>query len=464
MPARVLIVDDVPVNLKVLEAKLSQHYYEVMKAPDGPSALKCVQDESPDIVLLDVMMPGMDGYEVCRRIKADPKSTHIPVVMVTSLTEQSERVLGLEAGADDFLSKPINDAALIARVRSLVRLKQMMDEWRLRSRTGAQLGLIELQDVLADGPGRILLVESNALLANKVVEALTPLGHSVSVASDTTAGFEQLRTGDFDAVFVGCRKDVTDSFRFCGQVRSHEASRAIPIVLIMEQQDVAAVGRALELGVTDYIVRPVDPNELRARTRSQIRRKRYQDRLREDFDRSLSMAFTDSLTGIYNRRYLMAHLGTLLGKCQSDSQTLAALMVDIDHFKAVNDSRGHAAGDAVLREIANRLSGRVRGSDLVARLGGEEFVVVLPSAEAASASAVAERIRETAAATPIEIPGEQPIAVTLSIGIAVSEPADSVDALLRRSDEALYAAKAGGRNRVIMAGPALVGLPRAAAG
>src|SRR6202012_5947144 len=143
MTARVLVVDDILSNVKLLEAKLSAEYFEVLTAFNGEQALARVAAELPDIVLLDVMMPGMDGFEVCRRIKADPRSAHIPVVMVTALDQPSDRVAGLEAGADDFLTKPVDDAALFARVRSLVRLKMMTDELRMRESTGQGMGLID---------------------------------------------------------------------------------------------------------------------------------------------------------------------------------------------------------------------------------------------------------------------------------------------------------------------------------
>ena len=142
MPARVLVVDDILPNVKVLEAKLTAEYFEVATAMNGRDALASMAADPPDIVLLDVMMPEMDGVEVCRIIKADPKLSHIPVVMVTALSEPGDRVRGLEAGADDFLTKPVNDVALFARVRSLVRLKMMMDEFRLREQTSSEFGLL----------------------------------------------------------------------------------------------------------------------------------------------------------------------------------------------------------------------------------------------------------------------------------------------------------------------------------
>lgn len=141
MSARVLVVDDILANVKLLEAKLTAEYFEVLTALDGPTALEVIEREMPDIVLLDVMMPGMDGFEVCKRIKANPVTEHIPVVMVTALDQASDRVTGIEAGADDFLTKPVNDIALMARVKGLVRLKVMMDELRMREATGEAIGV-----------------------------------------------------------------------------------------------------------------------------------------------------------------------------------------------------------------------------------------------------------------------------------------------------------------------------------
>src|SRR6201981_464853 len=132
MTARVLVVDDVEVNVRLLEAKLASEYFEVLSADNGPRALEIAEAEQPDIILLDVMMPRMDGFEVCCRLKANPRTADIPVVMVTALSDVADRLRGLESGADEFLTKPVNDTALFARVRSLARLKRMMEELRLR--------------------------------------------------------------------------------------------------------------------------------------------------------------------------------------------------------------------------------------------------------------------------------------------------------------------------------------------
>src|SRR3977135_4326283 len=164
MTARVLVVDDILSNVKLLEAKLAAEYFEVITASNGEQALARVAEELPDIVLLDVRMPGMDGFEVCRRIKANTKTAHIPIVMVTALDQPSDRVTGLDAGADDFLTKPVDDTALFARVRSLVRLKMMTDELRMGENPGPGRGLIDPAEAMTDTghTGRILVIEDRA--------------------------------------------------------------------------------------------------------------------------------------------------------------------------------------------------------------------------------------------------------------------------------------------------------------
>ena len=181
MTARVLVVDDILSNVKLLEAKLTAEYFEVVTAFNGVDALAKIEERDPDIVLLDVMMPGMDGFEVCRRIKANPKVAHIPVVMVTALDQPSDRVAGLEAGADDFLTKPVDDAALFARVRSLVRLKMLTDELRMREATGQSMGLVDPAETLNDPApaGRILIIEDRP-----EIRRLVPGGAAACKRSD----------------------------------------------------------------------------------------------------------------------------------------------------------------------------------------------------------------------------------------------------------------------------------------
>jgi two-component system cell cycle response regulator len=451
MTARVLVVDDVLPNVKVLEAKLSSEYFDVLTASSGAEALEAVRREHPDIILLDVMMPEMDGFEVCRRLKADVETAHIPVVMVTALSEPEDRVVGLEAGADDFLTKPVDDVALFARVRSLVRLKQMMDELRVRERTSSTLGVAMPEmpaPEVAVQSGSVLIVDDEAHEAERLIAALAGKFAAEAVA-DAQEAAARARGGDFDVVVVSADLQSADGLRLCSHLRGMEETRQLPILLLVDSDDRQRLVKGLEIGVTDYVLRPIDRNEFVARSRAQVRRKRYQDRLRQHYQQSMAMAVTDALTGLYNRHYMTAHLANLLARGEA-ARPLTLMMLDIDFFKRVNDSHGHAAGDEVLAEFARRMVRNVRGVDLACRYGGEEFVVVLPETDLANAVGVAERLRRSIEKAPFALSGPAgEIAVTCSIGLAASRPADSIDSLLKRADEALYRAKRDGRNRVV---------------
>jgi two-component system, cell cycle response regulator len=450
MSARVLVVDDVEVNVRLLEAKLSSEYFTVITASSGAQALGLVQSERPDIVLLDVMMPEMDGFEVCRRLKADPHSADIPVVMVTALSEVSDRVRGLQAGADDFLTKPVNDIALFARVRSLVRLKRMTEEWRLREEVYGRFDNVIAETRRAEdmSPARILLWEESSFAADRMTEMLQ--GVASAVLRPTAP--EQLREmvdASIDLLILSLAGEQ-DALRLVAQLRGSEAGRLVPILLVADSEELPRLAKGLDLGANDYITRPLDRNELIARARSQIRRKRLQDRLQDNYQRSLALALTDSLTGLYNRRYLMAHLDGLMARAVENTEGPAVLMLDIDYFKRVNDNHGHPAGDAVLREVASRIARHVRAFDLVARYGGEEFVVVMPETSLAIAAMVGERLRNVVAAKPIALgDGQGELEMTISVGIAIArEGGDSPTAVLQRADKALYEAKGRGRNCV----------------
>jgi two-component system cell cycle response regulator len=451
MTARVLVVDDILSNVKLLEAKLAAEYFEVITAYNGEQALARVAADSPDIVLLDVMMPGMDGFEVCRRIKANAKAAHIPIVMVTALDQPSDRVMGLDAGADDFLTKPVDDTTLYARVRSLVRLKTMTDELRMREETGQRMGLTDAGKIMfePDPTGHIMIVEDRPESVAWFRAALETRNKVADVSSFDEA-LVRARGGDFDLIVVSLGIRAFDGLRLCSHLRSLPEIRNTPILVLVSDGENRKLAQALDMGVNDYLMRPVDRNELLARVRTQLRKKRYAEKLRHNEQLSLEMAITDQLTGLHNRRYMARHLDTLM-KNASEGKPISFLIMDIDYFKAVNDTYGHDVGDEVLREFAGRVSANVRGIDLACRYGGEEFVVVMPDTDTGFAYSVAERLRHSVEITPFPISrAPNKINVTASIGIASSIGGkDNPDSLLRRADQALYRAKREGRNRVI---------------
>lgn len=455
MSARVLVVDDILPNVKLLEAKLMAEYYDVVTATSGEEALEKVASENPDIILLDVMMPGMDGFEVCQHIKSNAATAHIPIVMVTALTDTADRVKGLEAGADDFLCKPVNDVALMARVRSLVRLKMTIDEWRAREVTATSFGVMsENTDEMSQrvDEATILVLDSPGFETDKYVDTLKNDGHTVYVASDGAAALERAAIIDLDLLIVSLNlPDGVDGLRVCSQLRSNERTRSIPILMVGgEDSDMKRIARGLEMGAHDYIIRPIDSNELRARVRTQIRRKRFQEKLRANYEVSLSMALTDTLTGLFNRRYMNVHLEKLLQQTGDARRRISVLLMDIDHFKQVNDTYGHNVGDEVLKIFAERLKTRMRSFDLLARTGGEEFVAALVDVPREKACVIAERLRRAIekAPMPVSTPEGQ-IDVRVSIGMAyIGEDVVSIEDALKRADDQLYEAKEHGRNAV----------------
>jgi two-component system cell cycle response regulator len=455
MTARILVVDDISANVKLLEARLVAEYFEVLTADNGPGALAICETTQVDLILLDIMMPGMDGFEVCERIKANPRISHIPVVMVTALDQSVDRVRGLKAGADDFLTKPVNDLQLISRVKSLLRLKTLSDELRSRAETARNIGI---DDALRLGEGRpeegaqVLLVDGRANSQERLVRALKPIADVVAISDPQAALFEAAERS-FELVIVNSNFEDYDPLRLCSQLRSLERTRFLPVLLITEQGADEMTVRALELGVNDYIVRPVDPNELVARRLTQIRRKRYNDRLRASVQHTIELAVTDALTGLNNRRYLDSHLSVLFKRSITRGRPLSVLITDIDRFKAVNDTYGHDAGDQVLKEFASRIRSTVRGADLACRYGGEEFVVVMPDTPADVAAGIAERLRAAVENIPFVLRGTgQTLKVTASFGISSRiDAVESADQLFKQADLALYAAKNSGRNRVVAA-------------
>lgn len=456
MTALVLVVDDVPANVKLLEAKLSNEYYDVVTARDGYEALKQAKEHKPDLILLDVMMPGIDGFETCRQLKEDHTLSHIPVVMVTALSETADRLRGLEAGADDFLTKPINDMALFARVKSLIRIKVLLDELRLRDQTGKQMGVNEsnINTFKADVSGsRVLVIDDDVVQQKRIVEVLSP-SYLVKAIADHEQATKVPDASTYDLIVISTQLTGADGMRLASHFKSHEDTRHIPILILVDDDDKHLMLKGLEMGINDYLTIPVDLNEMQARVKTQIRRKKYQEALKANYQQSVSMAITDGLTGLYNRHYLNAHLENTVRQALANSKPLSLMIMDMDHFKAVNDTHGHDAGDAVLKQLSEAIVRASRSADLAARFGGEEFVILMPETDQAAATEAAERMRKCVEATEFSLPDASlpPLKKTVSIGVSyLNFMGDTATDMLKRADQSLYEAKNSGRNRIVVA-------------
>jgi two-component system cell cycle response regulator len=275
--------------------------------------------------------------------------------------------------------------------------------------------------------------------------------NTVEVCDDPNGALFVAAESDWELAIVSLSLKDFDGLRLCSQLRSLERTRNLPILILVEPEDTARMLRALDIGVNDYLIRPIDKNELKARVRTQIRKRRFAERLRANVAQSMELAVTDALTGLYNRRYMESHLGTLVNYAAHRGKAISLLVIDIDFFKAVNDTHGHDVGDQVLKEFSRRIRKNIRGIDMACRLGGEEFVLVMPETNMAEAYVIGERLRMAISGQDFSVADiAESLTITVSIGIAALEGADdSADALLKRADKALYRAKRDGRNRVV---------------
>lgn len=455
MAGRILVVDDVATNRIVMKVKLASACYTVEQAENGAEALKAARDTRPDLILLDVVMPDMSGLEVCRALKADPETADIPIVLITALSDRTAKMDGLEAGADDFLTKPVEEVTLLARVRSLLRASDSVRELRAGDDTVSAYGFAEAA-LGYEGKarrGRIALVAPGprgAVLWKAAID--DRLGADVRIIPRETALTQVAGDRDIPDVFV-ISVDLAqrnEGLRLLSDLRSRPGTRHSATVMILPEGDSERAAIALDLGANDVLHNPFDAQELAIRISAQLDRKLQSDRMRAGVRAGLEAAITDPLTGLYNRRFALHRLEQIMARRGPDP---AVMMIDLDYFKDVNDTYGHAAGDTVLRQVAVRLRGQLQANDLLARIGGEEFLVVLPEADTTGAMACAERLRTAIGGTGFDLGTEtSPVRVTASVGLALPGShvgnAVSPEALIHRADTALYGAKSHGRDQV----------------
>lgn len=450
MSGRVLVVDDLAVNRRLMDAMLQRDYYDVSFAESGEMAMEMALRDVPELVLLDVQMPRMNGFEVCRELKANASTCHVPIILVTAHGDRQARLDGLQAGADDFLTRPVDSLQLSARARSLIRLKRSADELRRRVADGQRLGL-------ATDSQKMIYGQPSVAVLNDPPESARVLGRSLEAGYRVSyVDMGELAAGGADLVdlmLVPLAAAQCDPLAAVAKMQARDASRDVQILCVGGASEAHLASRALDLGAHDILSLPMDREELLARTSTLLRRKRQVESLRMQVEESFEQAVTDPLTGLYNRRYLMSQLQPLLKRAELGGPALAVLVFDLDHFKRVNDRFGHDVGDDVLREFAARIASNVRPTDFVCRLGGEEFVVVMPATTADYAVLAAERLRMVISGEDFGVRrGGIWLRVTVSVGLACSENAAfAPDQLLKHADQALYRAKQEGRDRVATA-------------
>jgi two-component system, cell cycle response regulator len=444
MIGKVLIVDDVSTNRILFKGKLSQAGYETVLAIDANGCLDLARRERPDLILLSFGLPDQSALKLLGWLRGEAVTRRTPIVVFASEATADCRMAALRAGADDFLMRPMDDQTFLARLRNLMRFKG-------EPQAAAFAELAEAP-ALFDGPGLVAIVTARPETAMRLRDRLKPFSRDRFVPLTPDTVFDgSLRP---DVYLIASDVSGVDSgLRLMSDLQSRPASRHAACCMLYDHIPPVAAAMAYDLGAQDLVDADVPPAELALRLTLMVRAKRQADQTRAKVQDGLRLAMVDPLTGLHNRRYAMATLQTMARSAEKTGSSLAVMLVDLDRFKSVNDRFGHAAGDAVLVEVSRRLSENLRAEDLLARVGGEEFLVVLPDATMDMAETVAARLCAVMKERPVALPSGLGIEITASIGLAMAHPGATfgtapIQDIIERADVALLAAKSAGRNQV----------------
>ena len=466
MQGKILIVDAIATNRIVLKVKLASAFYEVLQASSLVEAAKLAREHAPDLVISALSLPDGDAAALCTQLKAFPLTAQVPILAIGAKPHADSRMATLEAGVHDVLLKPVDDTLLLGRVRNLIRAHNAVAEWQMRDDTSRALGLAEPPTQF--GPvGRVVMVCTDATRGHSWVTRLrSQIRCELSLSDPADALRATLSQSTPDLFVLTLPSDpveAIDTLRLIPAIRANARTRHAGLLVLQTRPDASLSANALDLGADDLMTDGFEAEEMALRLKALLRRKRIGDQMRATVQSGLKAAVFDPLTGLHNRRYAMPHLARIAEHALSTGRSFAVMLADMDHFKQVNDLYGHASGDSVLVDAAQRLRSTVRARDLIARIGGEEFLIVMPGTSLIEARQAARRLCHKIAGTPFSIPGHtRPIDVTVSIGLYVAEMKErsatqslgTAEALLDQADKALYAAKMDGRNRVTLARPA----------
>jgi two-component system cell cycle response regulator len=458
MPARILILDTVATNRIVLKVKMLAAQFAVDACCNRAEAESVIARHRPDLILMNFADRVEDQHVFCKSLRQSPDTAPIAVIAVGVADTARARFAALDAGADDVMPHPMNDTLLLAHIRSLLRFRSAGQELSLRETTSRALGFEETRQKF-EVPARITLATSETENCQTKVAALTDAArrpiNTVHLA-EARAADEDHACPDLMVIdATGMKVEPTSLFSLVSDLRSRAHTRLAAQLVIVPPELPETAAMFLDLGADDVFMDNGSADELALRAKALVQRKMQQDQLRDTLRSGLNAAVTDPLTGLYNRRYVEPHLTRLAAQSQSSGRNFAVMMLDIDHFKSINDAYGHAAGDQVLVQLSERLRENLRAIDLVARMGGEEFLVAMPRTSVRQSNLTADRLRRLVNNTPFDIGKDRPpVKVSVSVGVAVSDISaqnqQPLDALCDCADKALYVAKSAGRNQVKM--------------
>ncbi len=460
MAGDILIIESVATNRIVLKVKLLAAQYRVRPCATIAEAQREIAASLPDLIMLDTCHDKAEAIAFIQSLAASPSTRVVPVIATGGFTTPDDRVAALNAGADDVLNRPFDDQILQARIRSLLRARDARQELQMREGTRTALGFAEAGSTF--NTGARITIASGTILAPDCFEGLRAHMENAQINQVSLdrliAGQGSLQVSDLYVIDLrGGLSDDNTLFRLLSELRSRSHTRHSSLMVLLAETDQKAAAMALDLGANDIVTCRVNSTEIALRAKTLIRDKLDADALRQTVETGLEAAITDQLTGLFNRRYALPHLARMAMESQRNGRHCAIMVLDLDHFKAINDAYGHAMGDDVLRQVAHRLQGNLRAVDMLARIGGEEFLVAIPNSDSVHARAAAERLCSLISDTPFFIgPEKCEVNVTLSVGVSLSSGVenlnmqDNLEGLVNTADLALYDAKNAGRNTVIL--------------
>lgn len=464
MQGKILIVDAIATNRIVLKVKLASAFYQVVQASCVAEAAVLAREHNPELIISAVALPDGGAGTLCTMLRASSVTEHIPILAIGCRPNADTRMATLKAGVHDVILKPFDDTLLLGRVRSLIRAHNAAAEWQMREDTSRALGL-------AEPPGEFepishcVFVTAGETKTHGWAAQLRPLMRSKLTCASAKDAMQAIENEAVPDIFVLVLPEEPQegiaALNLISTLRANASTRHAGVLVLQTAPNAALATNALDLGADDLMTDGFEAAEMALRLRALSRRKRMGEQMRATVRTGLQAAVVDPLTGLHNRRYAMPHLARIADHARNTGRPFAVMVADLDHFKRINDLYGHASGDAVLSEVAERLRKSMRSVDMVARIGGEEFMVVMPGTTLADARLAAVRICNEISQTAFDIPGsDQPIHVTISIGMAIGgtltkdDAQDDGGSLLDRADKALYSAKMRGRNRVTLSRPA----------
>jgi two-component system cell cycle response regulator len=455
MPRNVLIVDELATNRIVLKVKLSAARRIVHQATSLCEARKSLATETHDLVIASCSLSGTGVAQTVKTLRDCPGGASLPIVMMLAQDDPEARLAALRAGANEVITKPFDDAFLLARLRALMRQHHADNHLQLHAGTADALGFADAPDTF-QGPARTAIVAQPLTTALQLrADLMHRSKHDMAVLTfGTPGGLSDLAPPPDVIVLNIASSDADDGLRIMSEVRADPGTHNSRVLALLSTEASPLAATLLDMGASDVLCGPYDNRELALRLQTQVTQKRREEALRRKLETGLQAAVTDQLTGLHNRRYALPHTARAIAEAAKAARPLAVMVADLDYFKLVNDRYGHAAGDAVLRQVAKILRNTLRDEDLVARIGGEEFLIVLPDTNRKRSSQVAARLCQAVRDTPIPVAGRSaPVHVTLSIGVAQvkfspNRPVPDAETLIAQADRALYGAKAGGRNTV----------------